>query len=163
MLYTNWAELPPYVSTSSNGYSPAGIIGNLVEQMILSSCGICKNGHGLTSLNYLDNGKGRPAIKRTMNSVRQDVDEQTQISFPVIGLTDDDKFQKDHVFVPMVESPGIAFIAVSEKVDNTKRLFSDLSQYLPFYLFSLMMAYVAGIFVWLLVSNIHQSTNFICV
>ena len=120
--------------------------------MILRSCGLCTNGYGLTALSLEDNGKEDVAYKRTMNAVQQDVDHRTQVSFPVIGAMDDDKFQKEYVFVPLVESPGIAFITVRQK-GSKARAISAIVQYLPLCLFCLMMAYAAGIIIWALVSN----------
>ena len=151
VLYSNWAELPPYVTKHVNNHSPHGIIGTLVEEMLFKSCGICTNGYGRTVLNFTYNGKGSVAYKRTINAVREDVDHRTQVSFPIIGAMDDDKFQKEYVFVPLVESPGIAFITVSQDGNSTSAI-STIVQYLPLYLFCLIMAYAAGIIVWALVS-----------
>ena len=151
VLYTNWAELPPYVTKPVNNHSPYGIIGTLVEEMLLKSCSICINGYGLTVLNFTSNGKGSVAYKRTINSVREDVDHRTQVSFPIIGAMDDAKFQREYVFIPLVESPGIAFITVSQDTSSTTAI-STIIQFLPLYLFCLIMALVAGIIVWALVS-----------
>lgn len=151
VLYTNWAELPPYVTKPVNNHSPQGIIGTLVEEMLLKSCGLCTNGYGRTVLNFTNSGKGKAAFKRTINAVREDVDHRTQVSFPIIGAMDDAKFQKEYVFVPLVESPGIAFITVSQDGSSTSAI-STIFQHLPLYLFCLIMAYAAGIIVWALVS-----------
>ena len=151
VLYTNWAELPPYVSRPVNNKTPRGIIGTLVEEMLLKSCGICTNGYGGTVINFTDNGKGNAAYKRTINTVREDVDHRTQVSFPIIGAMDDAKFQGEYVFVPLVESPGIAFITIRQDTSSTS-VISTILQHLPLYLFCLIMAFVAGIIVWALVS-----------
>lgn len=152
VLYANWAELPPYVTKpAENDQQPQGILGSIVEDMLLTSCGICTKGHGQTALSYEDNGKGNAAHKRTMNAVREDVDHRTQVSFPVIGAMDDDKFQKEYVFVPVVESPGIVFITVSQNGSKASAL-SAIVQYLPLYMFCLIMAYAAGVIIWALVS-----------
>lgn len=152
VLYTNWADLPPYVTEAVNNHSPQGIIGTLVEEMLLKSCGICTNGYRRTVLNFTNNGKGSAAYKRTMNTVREDVDHRTQVSFPIIGAMDDAKFQREYVFVPIVESPGFAFITFSQDGSSTSAI-SAVIQYLPLYLFCLIMAYAAGIIVWALVSS----------
>ena len=122
-----------------------------MEDMLLKACGICANGYGPTVLNFTNNGKGRAAYKRTINAVSEEVDHRTQVSFPIIGAMDNAKFQREYVFVPLVESPGIAFITVSKDTSNTSAI-STVIRYLPLYLFCLMMAYAAGIIVWALVS-----------
>lgn len=35
-----------------------GIFGSIVEDMILTVCGVCPNGHGNSKLNFKNNGKG---------------------------------------------------------------------------------------------------------
>ena len=152
VFYTNWAVLPPYVTKSIDSQSPQGIIGTFVEEMLSESCGVCKS-HGHTSLNFKTNGKGDTAYKTTMNEVILDVNSKTAISFPVTGAMDNDKFQRYYVFVPMVESPGIAFITVRQKDGSKNRVISTLLKYLPLYLFCLMTAYVAGTIIWALVSG----------
>ena len=150
---TNWAELPPYVTKSVHSQSPQGIIGTFVEEMLLESCGVCK-AHGHTFLNFKTNDKGGAAHKTTLNEVVSDVNNKTAISFPVTGAMDDDKFQRYYVFVPMVESPGIAFITIGQKDGSRNIVVSTLLKYLPLYLVCLMMAYVAGIIIWALVSRV---------
>ncbi|XP_022801932.1 uncharacterized protein LOC111339520 [Stylophora pistillata] len=149
VFYTNWAVLPPYVTKSIRSQSPQGIIGTFVEEMLSESCGVCKS-HGHTSLNFKTNGKGDTAYKTTMNEVILDVNSKTAISFPVTGTMDNDKFQRYYVFVPMVESPGMAFITVRQKDGSKNRVISTLLKYLPLYLFCLMTAYVAGTIIWAL-------------
>ena len=127
-----------------------------MEDMLLKSCGICTNGYGRTVLNFNYNGKGNTAYKRTINAVREDVDHRTQVSFPIIGAMDDGKFQREFVFAPLVESPGIAFITASQDTSNTSAI-STIVQYLPLYLFCLIMAYTAGIIVWALVSTFPKA------
>ena len=121
--------------------------------MLLESCGVCK-AHGHTFLNFKTNGKGGAAHKTTLNEVVSDVNNKTAISFPVTGAMDDDKFQRYYVFVPMVESPGIAFITIGQKDGSRNIVVSTLLKYLPLYLVCLMMAYVAGIIIWALVSRV---------
>ncbi|XP_058947171.2 uncharacterized protein [Pocillopora verrucosa] len=146
---TNWAELPPYVTKSVHSQSPQGIIGTFVEEMLLESCGVCK-AHRHTFLNFKTNGKGGAAHKTTLNEVVSDVNNKTTISFPVTGAMDDDKFQRYYVFVPMVESPGIAFITIGQKDGSKNIVISTLLKYLPLHLFCLMMAFVAGTIIWAL-------------
>ena len=121
--------------------------------MLLESCGVCK-AHGHTFLNFKTNDKGGAAHKTTLNEVVSDVNNKTAISFPVTGAMDDDKFQRYYVFVPMVESPGIAFITIDQKDGSRNIVVSTLLKYLPLYLVCLMMAYVAGIIIWALVSRV---------
>ncbi|XP_078344933.1 uncharacterized protein LOC144630436 [Oculina patagonica] len=145
-LYTNWALYPPYVT--ENNQQPAGIIGELVQEMILSSCGKC-TGHGETILDFTQNGKGAAARKTSMGEVGSDVDDKTQVSFPIIGHIDDDKFLKEFVFVPVVESPGIAFISLANEPSRTDVAALAWSKSWAIVVLSVVMGFIAAVLIWL--------------
>ena len=150
MLYTNWALYPPYVTEINQ--QPAGIIGELVQKMILSSCGKCERGHGNTILNITHNGKGDNARKNSMAGVQSDVDDRTHVSFPIIGNMDDEKYLKDFVFVPVVQSPGIAFISLANERSRAEVAAIAWNKGWPVIVLSVMMGFISAVFIWMVVS-----------
>ena len=120
--------------------------------MILSSCGTCQGGHGETILDTTRNGKGAPAKKASMSGVRADVDDKTHVSFPIIGNMEDEKYLKNFVFIPMVQSPGIAFITLANKVEEKGIVLSAVKKCWPVLLLSLTIAFIAAVLIWLSVS-----------
>lgn len=152
-LYTNWALYPPYVTEIN--LQPAGIIGQLVQEMILSSCGKCQGGHGETILDFTQNGKGAAAKKTSMGGVGSDVDDKTHVSFPIIGNMDDEKFLKDFVFVPVVESPGIAFISLANEPSRTEVAALALNKSWSIVVLSVVMGFIAAVLIWLTVSYVN--------
>ena len=143
---------PPYVTEINQEH--AGIIGELVQEMILSSCGNCQGGHGETILNITHNGKGAPARKTSMGGVRSDVDARTHVSFPIIGNMDDEKFLKDFVFVPVVKSPGIAFISMANEQSKTEVAALALNKGWPIVALSVVMGFISAALIWITVSYI---------
>ncbi len=140
---------------AENNQQPVGIIGELVQEMILSSCGKC-TGHGETILDFTRNGKGAAARKPSMGGVGSDVDDNTQVSFPIIGHMDDDKYLKEFVFVPVVESPGIAFISLANEPSRPDVAALAWSKSWAIVVLSVVMGFIAAVLIWLTVSY----TNF---
>ena len=122
--------------------------------MILSSCGKCLGGHGRTILDIAQNGKGAAARKTSMSGVRSDVDDRTHVSFPIIASMDDEKFMKDFVFIPVVQSPGIAFISLANEPDKTEVVVTALNKCWPIVVLSVVMAFIFAVFIWIAVSYI---------
>ena len=127
--------------------------------MILYACGTCKEGQGETVLDITHNGKEAPARKDSMGGVRADVDDKTHVSFPVIGNMEDEKYLKDFVFIPVVKSPGIAFITLPSKVEKMGIAQSAMSKAWPVILLSLLMGYIVALLIWLTVSYLNNDRN----
>ena len=66
-----------------------------------------------TLIDIKNNGKGRAARNTSMSEVQAYVDARTHVTFPVLGNMDDEKYLKEFVFVPVAQSPGIAFISLA--------------------------------------------------
>ncbi|XP_031553133.1 uncharacterized protein LOC116290266 [Actinia tenebrosa] len=150
-VYTNWYEYPPYVSKDDTGI-PGGIFGPLIKDMILTACGECPNGHGRSVLSFSDNGKGDPANKHSQYDVINDIDDVTDVSFPVRGYVGDTKFMKYYTYVSLLESPGTAFLTVrkDEATSRNDALYSTLSDCWPVIILAFSMALLAGILIWFL-------------
>ena len=153
-LYTNWASYPPYVTEIDQ--QPGGIIGELIRDMISYSCGTCVGGHGDTFLDLAYNGKGASSKKTSMAEVRSDVDDKTHVSFPVIGNMDDEKYLKEFIFIPVVASPGIAFISSGDEPNRQEAITSALKKSWPIVAISLVMAIMVAIFIWIAVSSLRK-------
>lgn len=149
-LYTNWALHPPYVSEINQ--QPAGIIGELIREMILYSCGKCQGGHGETFIDMKNNGKGAAARKTSMSEVQADVDASTHVNFPVLGNMDDEKYLKEFVFVPVVQSPGIAFISLANQLSRTEVVALTWNRSLPIVCLIVVMGVTVAVLIWIAVS-----------
>ena len=123
--------------------------------MILSSCGTCQ-GHGETFLNITHNGHGAPARKTSVGGVREDVDDKTHISFPIIGNMEDEKYLKDFVFIPVVQSPGIAHISLANKVDKIGIVQSAVNKSWRVVALTLVIGFLVAVLIWITVSFIKS-------
>ena len=77
------------------------------------------------------------------------------ITFPISGHKDDRWYQSDYKFMPLVSSPGVAFIVVDEPPGTSANaVFNSVLSGWPVFLLTLVMALLSGIIMWGLVSTI---------
>lgn len=120
--------------------------------MILDSCGKCEGGHGETFIDVKNNGKGAAARKTSMNEVQADVDARTHVTFPVLGNMDDEKYLKGFVFVPVVQSPGIAFISLANQLSRTEVVALTWNRSWPIVCLIVVMGVTVAVLIWIAVS-----------
>ena len=128
-----------------------------MQEMILFSCGRCQGGHGETILNITHNGKGASARKISLGGVRGDVDNRTHVSFPIIGNIDDEKYLKEFVFIPVVESPGIAFISLANVLERKEVVGLALNKSWPVVVLSVMIGLIVALLIWITVSCLNNN------
>lgn len=141
---------PPYVTEINQ--QPAGIIGELIQELILYSCGKCQGGHGETFIDIKNNGKGAAARKTSMSELQADVDDRTHVTFPVLGNMDDERFLKEFVFVPVVQSPGIAFISLASQLSRTEVVALTWNRSWPIVFLIVVMGFIVAVLIWIAVS-----------
>lgn len=121
--------------------------------MILYSCGKCHGGHGETILDIKNNGKGASARKTSVGEVQADVDDRTHVTFPVLGNMDDEKYLKEFVFIPVVQSPGIAFISLANQLSRTEVAVLTWNKSWPIVFVTAAMGFIVAVVIWIAVSE----------
>ena len=77
------------------------------------------------------------------------------ITFPISGKKDDRFYQNEYKFMPLVSSPGVAFIVVDEPPGTSANaVFNSVLSGWPVLLLTLLMALLSGIIMWGLISMI---------
>ena len=120
--------------------------------MILYSCGKCQGGHGETFIDIENNGKGAAARKTSMAEVQADVDDRPHFTFPVLGNMNDEKYLNEFVYVPVVESPGIAFISLANQLSRTEVVELTWNRSLPIVFLIVVLGFIVAVLIWLAVS-----------
>ena len=76
------------------------------------------------------------------------------LSFPVYGWKWQEYYSADYRYIPLVESPGVAFIIIGkEGVSPSQRLVNEVFATWPYMVITTLLAALAGIVMWFLVSN----------
>ena len=133
-----------------------GILSNIVIDMIQVACDTCPE-YGRTIVKTDSNGKGKDAFKKSLLGVLADIDNIPQISFPIYGNEYITRFMGSNVYINLVESPGLAFIAVKRMPGTAARnMISAVLDCAPLVVLSGCMAFIAGFIVWVLVSRYNK-------
>ena len=149
-LTTNWKNYPPYVNLTSLK-TPGIIIPFLLVKVIDQCCGNCSE-HGLSKLDFRRNGNNGIAQQNTTGDLLHNINDQTDFSFPVIGYKLQDSYKGGLGYAPFVESAGVAFVVYTDTSVFTNTMFAALLACWPVVVIPLVMAYIAGVMVWMLVS-----------
>ena len=156
VLYTNYWSTPPYLKVDNEDYKLEGIFSEIVTDMIHTACGVCPGhgGTGLTKIDILSNGKQRSSAKRNVLDVLKDIDDISQISFPIYGNKYITRYLADYAYINLVESPGVAFIVTSSPPGSAAmNMINAVFDCAPMIVLSVCMAYISGFAIWALVSK----------
>ena len=155
ILYTNYWSASPYLRVNRQDKKFGGILSNIVIDMIQVACDTCPE-YGRTIVKTDSNGKGKDAFKKSLLGVLADIDNIPQISFPIYGNEYITRFMGSNVYINLVESPGLAFIAVKRMPGTAARnMISAVLDCAPLVVLSGCMAFIAGFIIWVLVSTIR--------
>ena len=149
-LTTNWRNYPPYVNLMSLS-SPGVIIPRLLEEVINECCGEC-HAHGKSELDFSRSGNNGTSEQNRSEYLLENIDNQTDFSFPVNGYRLQNSYRGGLGYSPFVESAGVAFLTFQDSSDAKHAMFVTLEACWPVVVLSLVMAYIAGLIMWLLVS-----------
>lgn len=150
-IFTNYWLNPPYMDKNSDG-NQTGIFPPILRLLVRSCCGECV-AHGYTEIDFRSSGDKDSASKSTEKDVREDIDDATELSFPVYGRMDQMEYSKEYGFAPLVQSAGVAFIVgVDEPGAAAKMVVKAVFNLWPLIITVFISAFFSGIVMWSLVS-----------
>ena len=154
---SNYYLLPPYIDM--NGKQLFGVFYQILDEMIQFTCGLCARAqleHRNSVLDMYKNGRSSYSLKTNELRVILNIDDHTDLSFPIIG-TKDQRFFMGYPYISLVDYPG-AVILVKDKSLNeivNSKVISLLNVW-PLIAVMLLMSVVIGLLVWLFVSLTFQ-------
>ncbi|XP_028392974.1 uncharacterized protein LOC114517441 isoform X2 [Dendronephthya gigantea] len=142
-FYMNWCSYMPYVNTSDTGIFPP-----LIRSAIYDVCGNCSE-FGQPKLYFETDLTGSSARKSGLVNVKQNIRNENQINFPLIGRKD------SKTFLPMVDSPGSVFVTLKPSLTMTVEymFIETVIGTFPLLGFAVITASLAGIIMWCLESK----------
>ena len=123
-----------------------------LTKMVLQCCGDCKNGHGTPKIDYTLDGSNKNARKNTEKEMREAIDHSTDLSLPVYGFSDQRRYMDHFRYIPVVESPGAAFIVTKEGLKSKSLLKGLVYGCGPLMIFNLAVIFLTGMLMWFVVS-----------
>lgn len=145
-MYSNWWSNPPYTNKNISGIFPT-----LLKILTKTCCGKCQE-HTKSEINFDYFSKQSHALKLDENVVRGDIEDNSEISFPITGRYGQSSYN-DHAFVPLVESGGTVFMTiVDEQGMMASMVVMQVFKLWPMCMAVFVSAFFAGIVMWILVS-----------
>lgn len=157
-IFANWYNIPPYIKYNGPGQNPTGLFPHFLPQLFSHCCGNCSEGDGPSEIIYdVKFQENLVAIKDISNLESVDT-----ITFPISGNKDNPSYKNEFKFLPLISSPGVAFIVVEEPPGTSaKAVFDSVVSGWPVLLLTILMALLSGIVMWALVSNFFMAENVI--
>ena len=156
VIKANWYDIPPYIKDNGHDQEPSGLFPLLLKDIVPVCCGNCSGGDGRSVISYANRRDNLVAIKNIRN-----FDVNDTITFPISGYKDDRLYQNEYKFMPLVSSPGVAFIVVDEPPGTSANaVFNSVLSGWPVLLLTLLMALLSGIIMWTLVSASYHRLNY---
>ena len=83
----------------------------------------------------------------------ENLNELDTITFPISGKKVDREYQNNNKFMPLIASPGVAFIVVDDPPGTSANVvFNSVLSGWPLLVLTLFIALLSGIVMWSLVS-----------
>ncbi|XP_065669654.1 uncharacterized protein LOC100199700 isoform X3 [Hydra vulgaris] len=148
VLFANSFIKDPFVFLDAN--KPSGDIVDLLQDMVVQSCGICNGYSSKLSKLYFDRTKfGGNPVKNSEFDLKLSISNDIDISFPIYGRNGYE-VATNTSFMLLIQSPGIAAVQRDESNGDViflKMILNVLSVW-SFLLITCLIASLFGILVW---------------
>lgn len=156
-LTTNYRLFPPYVNQfplTHNGNisvdNMTGMLPQILNDLIVTCCQTCA-AHGESYVDFMYNGTNGKAKRKSEREMKTLIEDSNDLSFPVYGWKWQENYGPDYRYIPLVESPGVAFIIIEpDDRSPAQRLLDEVFATWPYCVISSLLAAIAGIIMWFL-------------
>ena len=133
-------------NNDANGITPAGMIPDLLPDMIAYACGTCHE-HKRTAIVFKEE-------KASIHNITSTLSAHTQLNLPISMAPNMPFVREEWVFLPVVEVVGIAFLMRKPTIGvYAKQLGTSVQQRWPLVLTMFVLYFVFGLAVWNAVSR----------
>jgi hypothetical protein len=138
----------------------------VARQVVDDMCGTCSNGHGQTEFCYEEGCDKKSRRRRStsnryqknsLQSVSTSVGGNFEISFPVQGNKYMTTYAGVFPYISVVDAPGSAYFTVKNVPSTSEVVVYAALACLPLVLLMSFFAWIAGIIIWVLVSDENVS------
>ncbi|KAL9958642.1 hypothetical protein ACROYT_G035690 [Oculina patagonica] len=157
-LATNYRLFPPYVAmkgeiTDEGHFTVAnmtGMLPKILDDLVVTCCQTCA-AHGKSYVDFMYNGTNGTAQQNSEQEMKFLIEDRNDLSFPVYGWKWQEFYIAYYRYIPLVESPGLAFITIEkEGLSPSQRLVNEVMATWPYLVITTLLAALAGIIIWVL-------------
>ena len=154
-LNASWLLRPPFTTNSSeSAYEVRGIFHHVFDLALKKCCAKLKAGNK-TRINFKTQALNRSQLHDLL------LNDRVHLILPV--QSDEDKTYKMILpFIKILDSPGVVLIQRSNLTQHSswmmrnREIWNVISSCLPIVALTMLLSFVAGIFVWMMVSTKHE-------
>ncbi|XP_057300557.1 uncharacterized protein LOC130633755 isoform X2 [Hydractinia symbiolongicarpus] len=149
-VHSNFYVNPPYTQRSDKNHLD-GVFYNILPDMIKAACGKCNHRMSKeTVVDFIYNGKFGFSFKPNGDRVTEDVDEFTDLSFPLsVNPAKNDSLNSK--YVPLLSYPGAVFIIKNlDASSHVKKMIGDVLATWPIFMLNFFFTLISGALVWFL-------------
>ena len=131
-----------------------GLFPHLLDDLISYACGQCNRPSGVsnTTIDKMYNGRKTLAGTENLESVLKNIDEYTDLTFPIIGTKYLTEYM-EYSYVPLFDHPGSVLIVKDKSIDEVVRdMIASIMEILPLIFINFLMMVIVALVIWLLVS-----------
>ena len=129
-----------------------GIFPKFITPSVTAACGQCPSYQSL-EVNYFRTKFGRYADQRDEQTVKNKVNDDVHVSFPIYGDANVKTFAGFYYFIGFVNSPGFAVVVRDDyKSLDASVIYEGIFKLWPVFLINVLLAYMFGIMIWMAVS-----------
>ncbi|XP_031556522.1 uncharacterized protein LOC116293260 [Actinia tenebrosa] len=143
-ISASWQYYGPYAKSSTKMNSKLGVEGifpHLINKMLNFCCNMS------TVVSY---GKIIKSIRKLEGQL-DDPQAAYDLTFPITGISEDDKTFKDLQFIPVVQAPRVALLVLDKDMtDQTSQLLMTVTKAWPILVFIIVAATLSGMIIWAL-------------
>ena len=155
-MSSNWWKIRPYIDLTEDS-KLTGVFAGILPNMVSSCCQSCAT-HKTTTVKFLTES----SVRDSLEDVRREIGAN-DLSFPVYGASDQDIHGALYGYVPIIDSPGEAYVVNREPNEtSTDLLVAVVFSCWPMVILSLVFSILAGFVIWLLVGHSKRSWDKHC-
>ena len=154
-LNASWLLRPPFTTNSGENASEVRGMFHYVFDLALSKCCAILNAGTKTIINFKTQALNRSQLHNLL------LNDSVHLILPV--QSDEDKiYKKTLPFIKILDSPGVVLIQRSNLTREhsswirNREIWNAISSCLPIVALTILLSFVAGIFVWMMVSTKHN-------
>ena len=154
-LNASWLLRPPFTTNSGENASEVRGMFHYVFDLALNKCCAILNAGTKTIINFKTQALNRSQLHNLL------LNDSVHLILPV--QSDEDKiYKKTLPFIKILDSPGVVLIQRSNLTCEhsswirNREIWNAISSCLPIVALTILLSFVAGIFVWMMVSKKHN-------
>ena len=150
-LNASWLLRPPFTTNSGENAREVKGMFHYVFDLALNKCCAKLNAGTKTRINFKTQALNRSQLHSLL------LNDSVHLILPV--QSDEDKiYKKTLPFIKILDSPGVVLIQRSNSswMMRDREIWNAISSSLPIVALTILLSFVAGIFVWMMVSTKHN-------